>query len=36
MSEQSHPPMKNHQPYSVLWKCSERPIDRSNASSVQP
>ena len=25
MSAQSQPPMKNHQLYSVLWKCSDEP-----------
>ena len=28
--------MKNHQLYSVLWKCIDRLIDRSQASSDQP
>src|SRR3954463_6395413 len=32
----SQPPMKNHQLYSVLWKCGDRPIERSHASTDQP
>src|SRR4029079_2963289 len=36
MSAQIQPPMKNHQLYSVLWKWSERPIDRSQESTDQP
>ena len=36
MSAQSQPPMKNHQLYSVLWKWSDSPIDRSHDSTDQP
>src|SRR4030081_1062172 len=32
----TQPPMKNHQPYIVLWKCGSRDIDKSHDKTIQP
>src|SRR5688500_11291318 len=32
----THPPMKNHPPYIVLWKCGSSDIDKSHDSTIQP
>ena len=32
----TQPPMKNHQPYIVLWKNGSSDIERSHDSTIQP
>jgi hypothetical protein len=35
-SAATHAPMKNHQPYIVLWKCGSSDIERSHDSTIHP